>query len=268
MLKLKAVILSMVVAAMALSGTVQARTLDQVIKSGTLRIAVNPNFPPMSSYNDKNELAGFDIDTGNEIARRLKVKVEFVPTESAQRVPFIQSDRVDISIGALTRNAERAKLIDFTVPLHTETMAVLTTDKVTATDWKQLNDPSVKLVNMRGNWSVDYLKENLPKANVLLVETIADTVRAVAQGRGDAIIENIDFFMSFTKNYPDVKWKVLKDPIFVNYDCIGVAKGNDSLRSYLNVVLYEMHSSGFINTTWEKAYGSPMLKPVEPNPYF
>lgn len=268
MLKLKAVILSLAVIAAAVSGAVQARSLDSIIQSGTLRVGVNPNFPPMSSYNDKNELAGFDIDAATEIARNLNVKVEFVPTESAQRVPFLQSDRIDISLGALTRNSERAKLIDFTVPLHTESMAVLTTDKLKVESWKQLDSPDVKLVNMRGNWSVDYLKKELPKANVLLVETIADTVRAVAQGRGDAIVENIDFFMNFTKNYPDVKWRVLKDPISVGYDCIGVAKNSTGLRDYLNVVLYEMHSSGFINTTWQKAYGAPMLKPVDANPYF
>lgn len=268
MLKMKAVILSLAVAVAAVSGAVQARSLDAIIQSGTLRVGVNPNFPPMSSYNDKNELVGFDIDAANEIARNLNVKTEFVPTESAQRVPFLQSDRIDISLGALTRNSERAKLIDFTVPLHTETMAVLTTDKLKVDNWKQLDNPDVKLVNMRGNWSVDYLKKELPKANVLLVETIADTVRAVAQGRGDAIVENIDFFMNFTKNYPGVNWRVLKDPISVGYDCIGVAKNSTGLRDYLNVVLYEMHSNGFVNTAWQKAYGSPMLKPVDANPYF
>ncbi|WP_263141018.1 transporter substrate-binding domain-containing protein [Pseudomonas sp. RIT-PI-AD] len=268
MLKLNAVVLSLTVAVMAVSGAVQARSLDEIIKSGTLRVGINPNFPPMSSYNDQNELTGFDIDAANEIARNLNVKAEFVPTESAQRVPFLQSDRIDISLGALTRNSERAKLIDFTVPLHTESMAVLTTEKLTASNWKELDSPDVKLVNMRGNWSVDYLKKELPKANVLLVETIADTVRAVAQGRGDAIVENIDFFMGFTKNYPDVKWKVLKDPISVGYDCIGVAKNSSGLRDYLNVVLFEMHSSGFVNSAWQKAYGAPMLKPVDAIPYF
>lgn len=268
MLKLKAVLLTLSVALLALSGGVQARSLDDIIKDGTLRIGVNPNFPPMSAYNDKNELAGFDIDVGNELASRLKVKAEFVPTESAQRVPFIQSDRVDISLGALTRTAERAQLIDFTVPLHTETMAVLTTDKVKAEKWEDLNKPDITLVNMRGNWSVDFLKGKIPNAKVMLVETMADSVRSVAQGRGDAIVENIDFFMSHTKNYPDVKWKVLKDPIFVNYDAIGVAKGNTSLRNYLNVVLYELHSTGFINDAWQKAYGAPMLVPIVANPYF
>ncbi len=259
-----AAILGVVVA----TGVADARSIDDVIKAGTIRIGVNPNFPPMSSYGDTNEFQGFDIDIGNRIATALGVKAEFVPTETAQRVPYLVADRIDISLGALTRSAERAKLIDFTVPLHTETMAVLTTDKEKATKWTDLNNPDTTLVNMRGNWSVDFLKGKLPEAKTLLVDNIADTVRAVAQGRGDAIIENIDFFMSFTKNYPDVKWKTLDDKIFVNYDCIGVARNNDGLRNFLNVLLYEMHSQDVVNQTWIKWYKAPMLVPVVATPYF
>jgi polar amino acid transport system substrate-binding protein len=246
----------------------QARTLDQIIQSGTIRVGVNPNFPPMSSYGTNNELEGFDVDVANKIAESLGVKVELVPTETAQRVPFLVADQIDISLGALTRTAERAKLIDFTVPLHTESMGVLTTDKVAATKWSDLDTDSVTLVNMRGNWSVDFLKGKLPKSQVLLVETNADTVRAIAQGRADALVENVDFFMAFTKNYTDVKWKTLNDVIFTNYDSIGVAKGNDGLRLYLNTVLYDLHSSEQINETWVKWYGQPMTVPVVANPFF
>jgi len=246
----------------------EARSLDEIIQSGTIRVGVNPNFPPMSSYGEKNELEGFDINVGNKIAEALGVDAKFVPTETAQRVPFLVADQIDISLGALTRTAERAKLIDFTVPLHTESMAVLTTDKVDAKSWTDLSNPDITLVNMRGNWSVDFLKEKLPEPKVLLVEANADTVRAIAQGRADALVENIDFFMAFTKNYPNVKWKTLDDTIFTNYDSIGVAKGNSSLRLFLNVLLYDLHSSGYINDEWVSWYGSPMLKPVEPNPFF
>jgi polar amino acid transport system substrate-binding protein len=247
---------------------VEAKSLDDIIKAGVIRVGINPNFPPMSSRGSDGNWQGFDIDIGTKIATALGVKVEWVPTETPQRVPFLVADKIDISLGALTRTAERAKLIEFTVPLHTEVMAVLTTDKVTVDDWKQLNDPKYTLADMRGNWTVDWLKENLPKAKVSLVDTIADTVRLVGQGRADAIVENIDFFMAQTKNFPDVKWRVLKKTIDVSYDSVGVQRGNYPLRDALNIVLYSLHSTDAINQTWEKWYGSPMLVKVEASPYF
>lgn len=258
-----------VLATLGLSfSVVQAKSLDDVIADGVIRIGINPNFPPNSARGASGEWEGFDIDVGAKIAETLGVKVEWVPTETAQRVPFLVADKIDLSLGALTRSAERAKLIEYTVPLHTEVMAVLTTDKNQIQDWKELDDSKFTLANMRGNWSVDYLKEQLPNANVELVDSIADTVRLVAQGRADAIVENIDFFMKHTKNYPDVKWRILPKPIDVGYCAIGVQRGNYPLRDALNIALYSLHASNFVNETWEKWYGSPMLVKIEPDPYF
>lgn len=256
------------VLALTLPAATQARTLDEIIKAGTIRVGVNPNFPPMSSYGKSNTLEGFDVDVGRAIGHALGVKVEFVTTEAAQRVPFLVANRIDIALGALTRTPQRAKLVSFTVPLHSEAMGVITTEKVPAKTWQDLNTKTLTLVNMRGNLSVDILKQKLPNPKVLLVDGNADTIRAIAQGRADALVENADFFLNFTKNYPNVKWKVLNDPIFVAYCGIGVQKGNESLRQFLNVVLYDLHSSGMINNTWKKWYGAPMHVPVPVSPFF
>jgi polar amino acid transport system substrate-binding protein len=266
---IKSFLAGLAILAMALASTAtEARTLDQIIRDGTLRVGVNPNFPPMSSYGRTNQLEGFDIDVANAIAAALGVNVQLVPTETAQRVPFLTSGRIDIALGALTRTPERARLIDFTVPLHTESMGVLTTDRLQVDSWKELDREDVTLVNMRGNWSVQLLAEKLPKAKVLLVDGNADTVRALAQGRADALVENIDFFMNFTKTYRNITWRTLPDTIFVAHCSIGLAKNNHDLRQFLNIVLYDLHSSGFVNDTWAKWFGAPMSVPVEPHPFF
>ncbi|WP_299757223.1 transporter substrate-binding domain-containing protein, partial [uncultured Boseongicola sp.] len=92
-------------AAFAATG-VQAKSLDDILSDGVIRIGINPNFPNMSTRNDAGEWEGFDIDVGNALAGAIGVEVEWVPTETPQRVPFLVSDRIDISLGALTRNTE------------------------------------------------------------------------------------------------------------------------------------------------------------------
>lgn len=260
-------IAGLAVAAASLTAA-QARSLDDILADGKIRIGINPNFPNMSVRNAAGEWEGFDIEVGKALAAAIGVEIEWVPTETPQRVPFLVSDRIDMSLGALTRNAERAKLIDFTVPLHTEVLAVLTTEGVEANSWQDLNRDGITLANMRGNWTVDWIGQNMPAAKLELVDTMADTVRLVGQGRADAIVENIDFFMAFTKNYPDVKWRVLPDPIDVAYCAIGVSQGNENLAEVLNIALYNLHASGKINELWEQYYGAPMLVKVEPSPYF
>ena len=259
-----------VIALVALAGApADARSLDEIIKSGTIRIGVLPNSPPQSALGPTNEIEGFDIDLAKKLADTMGVKPDFVMTEIAQRVPFLVSDRIDICLGGLTRTAERAKLIAYTVPLHAESMAVLTTDKVQVKSWKELNDAKYTLVLIRGVWTVDFLKDNLPSAKVLLVDTMADITRSIAQGRADALVENIDFYMSFTKNYTDRKVaRNLLEVINTHYDGIGVAQHNEPLVNYLNIVLYDLHANGFIKSAWEKWFKAPMTVPIIPQPIF
>jgi polar amino acid transport system substrate-binding protein len=247
---------------------VEARTLDEIIASGTIRIGINPNSPPMSSIGKDNAFEGFDIDVGNSIAKAMNLKAEFVPTEVAQRIPYLTSGQADIMLGALTRNPARALLVDFTVPLHTESMSMLATDKLSIKSWTELNDEKYTYVTVRSTWTVDFLKEKLPKAKVLLVDSNADAVRAVAQGRADAMVDLLDFYMAFTLNYPDVKWTKSDDTVYTAYCAIGVPKGNPGLVNFLNTQLYAMHSGGEIDTLWEKWFKAPMQVKVRHQPFF
>ncbi|MFW2543692.1 transporter substrate-binding domain-containing protein [Primorskyibacter sp. 2E107] len=246
----------------------EAKPLEEILSDGTIRIGINPNFPNMSTRNADGEWEGFDIEIGSMIAEKLGVEVEWVPTETAQRVPFLVSDRIDVSMGALTRNSERAKLIDYTAPLHTEVLAVLATDKIEGDSWQDFNKAGVTLANMRGNWTVGWIEENMPEVEMELTDSIADTVRLVAQGRADAIVENIDFFMGFTENHENVGWRVVSEPIFVAYCALGVSQGNDTLSEVLNIILFDLHTSGTVKAVWEENYGAPMLREVPVTPWF
>ncbi len=258
------------VAAGLAATTADARTLEQIIADGTVRIGVTANFPPMSSYDSNQQLEGVDIDVGNAFAKAIGVKAEFVPTEVDQRVPFLVSDRIDICLGGLTRTPERAKLIDYTLPLSTESLQVLTTDKVEGKTWEDLNKAGIRYTAVHGTWTLDWAKEHLPNATAVVVDGPSDMVRSIAQGRADALIDNLDYFLGLTKQYPNVNWVVYPDPVkgSVGYVGAGVHKGNDGLRLFLNVVIYGLESSGFVDDAWQKWYGHAMAVPVVPNPYF
>ena len=107
-----------VVALGSMAQTAIARSLEDIIASGVLRVGTYADQPPMASLNNAGEYEGFDIEVANHIAGIMKVSVEIVPLTTAQRIPFLQSGQIDISLGALTRTPERALLVDYTIPLH------------------------------------------------------------------------------------------------------------------------------------------------------
>ena len=55
--------------------TVQAKSLDDILSDGVIRIGINPNFPNMSTRNDSGEWEGFDIEVGNSLAASIGVEV-------------------------------------------------------------------------------------------------------------------------------------------------------------------------------------------------
>ena len=255
--------------ALVVAPVANARSLDDIIKEGVIRIGVQPNLPPNSVHKPDGSWEGMDIEFGNAVAAALEVEAVFVPANSPQRVPLLVSDTADIMLGGLTRNARRAKLIDYTLPTYTESQVVLTTDKWDQLqNWADFNREDITLANVRGSVPADWTRRNAPMAKELLFDSGADVIRAIAQGRADGTIAIIDNWLLFTKNYANVNWHILPDTIYLGYWGIGLQKDNDDLRRWLNIWLYDFQSRNRHNDLWEKWYGTPPAFPVVPTPYF
>ena len=254
-------------ALLAIAAPAEARSLDEIISSGTLKVGVNPTLPPLGKFNEKNEITGFDVDFATEIAKMLGVKLEVVQVGSPDRIPFVTAGKVDVVMGALTRNPERAKVVDFTVPVHTEVFGVLTTDGKPFQSWKDLDKPEVTLIQVRGTTPVKFIEENIKQAKVTLLDNYPDAVRALAQGRGDAMLDVVDFVGEHMSKHA-VKWKILEAPVDVYYCGMGVAKNAAGLKDWLNVAIFEMHRKGRTDAIWKTWFGMEMIKSVGASPFF
>ena len=244
-----------------------ARSLEEIIASGTLRVGVNPTLAPLGTYNDQNEIVGFDVDFSTRIAEMLGVELEVVTVGSPDRIPFVASGEIDYVMGAMTRTPARALIIDYTLPVHTEVFGVLTTDATDYVTWQDLNSPDVTMVQVRGTTPLNFIEANMPEAEVLLLDNYPDVIRALAQGRGDAMLDVVDFVGEHMNNH-DVAWRVLETPVDIYYCGLGVQKGNSTLRDWLNVAIFELHRDGEIDEMWRNWFGVDMFAPVGVTPYF
>ncbi|MCQ4159504.1 transporter substrate-binding domain-containing protein [Roseomonas sp. GC11] len=251
-------------------GGAEARPLEQVLSTKKLRVGINPTLPPFGLFNERNQIDGFDADVARELARLLKVELEIVQVGSPDRVPFVQADRVDLVMGSITRTVDRALVIDFTMPLHSQSMVVLAREgtSVPLNKPADLNNKDVKLVQVRGTTGIPWIQANAPLAQVTLLDNYPDVFRALAQGRADALVDVYESVLIPMRNQPDVKWRVLDQVLGTMWTGIGVQKGNASLRDAVNVALFDMHARGFVNQAWEKWFGGPMRTPVPLNPMF
>lgn len=256
-------------AAPGASGSVQAKTLDDILKAREIRIGINPTLPPRALFNDKNEIDGFEPELAKALAEKLGVKLTLVPVGSPDRIPFVATDKVDLVMGAMSRTSERAKVIDFTAPIHSENYGIITTEAKPVSRLSDLNNDNITLVQVRGTTAIAYIQKNLPKAKLLLLDNYNDRDRALVQGRADAAFDGIDAAAYRLKIYPTIRFKIIPTPEFgVTYSSFGVAKGNHSLRDWVNIALYELHTAGVVEQLWEKWFLRPMDTKVPVTPYF
>ena len=87
--------------------------LNEILKKGEVVIAVPEAFPPFGSVGKTGKHEGYDVDVAKLIAKDLGVKLKLVPVVSKQRIPFLETDKVDLVISTMGANPKRAKSINF-----------------------------------------------------------------------------------------------------------------------------------------------------------
>jgi polar amino acid transport system substrate-binding protein len=91
----------------------RADALADIMARKTIRIAVPQDFPPFGSVGPDMQPQGYDIDMARLVAQKLGVKLVLVPVTSDNRIPYLQTNKVDLVISSLGKNAAREKVIDF-----------------------------------------------------------------------------------------------------------------------------------------------------------
>ena len=96
-----------------------ASAIDKIKARDKLIVGVFTDKPPFGFVNEAGRYVGFDTDIGRQFAKDLlgdENKVEFVAVEPASRIPFLQSDKVDLILANMTVTPERKELSDDTKP--------------------------------------------------------------------------------------------------------------------------------------------------------
>lgn len=91
----------------------QADQLQDIEKRGVIRIAIPQDFPPFGSVGTDLQPQGYDIDMARYLAEQMNLKLQLVPVTSANRVPYLQTNKVDLVISSMGKNEERERVIDF-----------------------------------------------------------------------------------------------------------------------------------------------------------
>jgi ABC-type amino acid transport substrate-binding protein len=240
--------------------------LTEVLRRGTIRIAVNTGNEPRQFADEKGELQGYDIDIAHELAKQLGVQIEFIRTDVAGRVAMLQSHKADITIATFTPNLERMKTVAFTDAYTTDVLTVMTrADRKELAKLSDFNKPEVKIALGRGSTAAKALAKYVPKATIVEFPGLADIISAIDAGQVDGTCSN-DGLVAWTIKKSGGKYRIaatLGDP---EDDAIGLPQGDFVWWMWLNHFVHQINSDGTNHTLWVKWFGTEPPAFVKPPP--
>lgn len=92
----------------------ESELLATICERGKIVISTDADYAPQSSVTPTGDFEGFDIDVGEEIARRLGVDAEWSAQIWDSVIAGSWSGRWDMSVGSITVTPDREQLFDFT----------------------------------------------------------------------------------------------------------------------------------------------------------
>jgi len=230
--------------------------LNSILSKGLVKIAVPEAFPPFGSVGKSGKHEGYDVDVAKLLANDLGVKLELVPVVSKQRIPFLETNRVDLVISSMGANPSRAKSINFTSAYAPFYSGAFAAKKL---DIKSPKDLSKFKVGVTGGTLEDLeITKSVPKnTKIIRFGDNAATVSAYASGQIDVLISGNTAAATLSKNNPklDIKRKfvIKQSPCF-----IGIKKGNNDLLRWTNVFILHKKLGGQLNKISEKWLGQSL----------
>lgn len=226
-------------------------TMAKIVANKKLVVGVKFDQPGFGQKDPvSNKVDGFDIAIAKEIGKALGLKeeqVEFVESVSANRIPFLQEDKVDLVIATMTINADRKQQIEFSRPYYLAGQSILVKkDNTTITKVDDLNGKNV--CSVQGSTSEKNIAAKAPQANLLSLTGYAACVDSMKSGRVEAVSTDDIILAGFAASDPSIKLvggQFTQEPYG-----IGIKKGKTDMVKFVDAQLTKWFADG----TWDKIY--------------
>lgn len=231
----------------------RANPLKRIQASGTLRVALDPSFPPFEFVDAAGQVAGLDVDLARAIAARLGVKAHFVTTGYDALYDALTVGRADVIISALYPDPTRMQTFAFSPSyFNAGEVLVVREDSPIASVPADLAGRQVALVfGTEAHMVALRWEQTMSTPPILITGDTPETITSVlAASIVDAIIlDNVTAQMALVHT-PGLR--VLPAPITDEPYTIAARKEDAKLVETISTILEEMQTSGELDAVIQR----------------
>lgn len=222
-----------------------ADKLDDIQKAGVVRIAVFDSNPPFGYVDAKTKkIIGLDVDVANYIAKELGVKLELVPTNPANRIALIKSNKVDLIAANFTITKDRAKEVNFSVPYFSTGQKFIARKGVLKTPE---DVAKLKVGADKGTVMEVTMREQYPDTTVVSFNDTPQAFAALRSNNVQAVTQDDAKLVGLLAALPDKvrdEYEVSPFSITHEYQGVGIPLNEVALTEKINAILLQMEESG------------------------
>ncbi len=225
------------------------RTLEEIKESGVINIGVFSDKNPFGDVDENGEYQGYDVYLARRLGEDLGVEVNFVSTEAANRVEYLQTGKVDVILANFTVTEERAQSVDFALPYMNVALGAVSPDSNVVTSLDDLGGDD-RLIVISGTTAETYLIENYPDLKLQKFDTYATAKNALENGTGVAWVNDNTEVIAFALQNEGYTVGI---PSLGSQDTIApaVSQGNTTLLDWLNDEIKALGEERFFHAAYE-----------------
>jgi ABC-type amino acid transport substrate-binding protein len=239
--------------------TAQAPVLNRVVKTGTLRVGMSADQPPLNVKSKTGQMIGLEVDLANGLAYALGLELEIVQKPFGQLLGALKKGKVDMVMSGVDITAARTKDFLFVGPYLLSGKSLVTTSKALAgaKTVDEINAPEVTFVTLKNSTSQAFVKKNLPKATLILVEDYKKGVAMVIDGRASAMIADMPACALAVLRNPDAGLVTLAEPLSVEPMGIAVSAKDARFYNLIDNYIEAMEATGILAALRQKWFEDP-----------
>ncbi len=243
-------------------------TMAELAEAGTITVGTKFDQPGFGLANPQGVPEGFDVEVAKIVAGELGIapeEIEWKETVSANRESFIQNGDVDIVVATYTINDARKQLIDFAGPYYVagQDIMVATGNPLAIEGPDDL--AGKRVCSVEGSTPAQNIRDNYPEAQLTLFDVYSKCADALRNGQVDAVTTDNVILTGLVQGGQGA-FELVGNPFTQEPYGIGLTKGDDEFRGFINDTLEQAFEDGSWAAAWDRTAGAITGEPAPEPP--